>query len=173
MILLTLCYAQTRLLAYQSVAWGLQYHTMSTILDQLYLWHIPLLRVRRLPNTHWWNVSSKVFTILDCLSTLLRHLDILSPSFLADLGENKDLTLKTPSGGKLVLLMASVSASRMSALQALDLTFRLYKPEGVLFKLSSLTKKKKVGTLPNSLGPFPRTRSFVQWSVWDSTREKL
>lgn len=43
--------------------------------------------------------------------------------------------------------MALVSANRTSELQALDLHFRSYTPDGVLFKLSSLTKKGKVGAI--------------------------
>lgn len=41
--------------------------------------------------------------------------------------------------------MALVSANRTSELQALDLSFRVYTPEGVWFKLASLTKKRKAG----------------------------
>ena len=41
--------------------------------------------------------------------------------------------------------MALVSASRFSELQSLDLRFRVFKPEGVLFKMVCLTKKRKLG----------------------------
>ena len=57
---------------------------------------------------------------------------------------NNELSLKELSG-KLALLMALVSANRTSELQALDLRFRSYTPEGVLFKLASLIKKRRVG----------------------------
>ena len=60
------------------------------------------------------------------------------------MGENSDLSMKSLSG-KLALLMALVSASRSSELQSLDLSFRIFKPEGVLFKLACLTKKRKLG----------------------------
>ena len=50
--------------------------------------------------------------------------------------------------GKLALLMALVSANRTSELHALDLRFRSYSPDGVLFRLASLTKKRKVGAPP-------------------------
>ena len=50
--------------------------------------------------------------------------------------------------GNLGLLMALTLASRTSELQALDLQFRHFKPEGVLFQLASLTKKCTVGALP-------------------------
>ena len=48
------------------------------------------------------------------------------------LGENYTLTLKQLSQ-ELVLLMALVEASRVSELQALDLKYQFYHPEGVLF----------------------------------------
>jgi len=41
--------------------------------------------------------------------------------------------------------MALVGANRTSELQALDLRFRYFTPNGVEFKLSSLTKKRKAG----------------------------
>ena len=44
--------------------------------------------------------------------------------------------------------MALVTASRTSELQALDLRYRVFKPEGVLFKLASLTKKRQLGASP-------------------------
>jgi len=65
-------------------------------------------------------------------------------AWLKRLGDNKDLSLKKLSG-KLALLMALVSASRTSELHALDLRYRRYSAEGVLFQLASLTKKRKVG----------------------------
>jgi len=64
---------------------------------------------------------------------------------LKNQGDNQDLSLKELSG-KLVILMAIVSANRTAELQALDLQFRSYSPDGVTFKLlTSLTKKRKVG----------------------------
>lgn len=76
--------------------------------------------------------------------------------YLLTLGENKDLSLKTLSK-KLVLLLALTDASRCSELHALDLRFRVFKPEGVFFTLSSLTKKRKAGEAPRTLffGAFP------------------
>ena len=43
---------------------------------------------------------------------------------------------------------------------ALDLSFKTYKPEGVLFKLATLTKKRKPGNSPKELffGGFPEDR---------------
>jgi len=42
--------------------------------------------------------------------------------------------------------MALVGANRTSELQALDLQFRYFTPDGVVLKLSCLTKKRKAGT---------------------------
>ena len=61
--------------------------------------------------------------------------------YLSGLGANSSLSLKILSGN----LMALVTASYTSELQALDLRHRVFKPEGVLFKLASLTKKRQVG----------------------------
>ena len=64
---------------------------------------------------------------------------------LTSLGENSQLSLKQLSQ-KLVVLMALVQTSRSSELQALDVRFRIYRPDGVVFTLPSLTKKRKVGS---------------------------
>ena len=64
--------------------------------------------------------------------------------YITHLGENKDLSLKQLSF-KLLVLMSLVSASRVSELHALDLRFRYHRPNGVLFKLASLTKKRQPG----------------------------
>ena len=76
--------------------------------------------------------------------------------YFQSLGENEVLTLKQLSQ-KLVLLMAIVEASRVSELQALDLRYRSYHPEGVLFQLPTLGKKRIVGAPPKQLmfGAFP------------------
>ena len=47
--------------------------------------------------------------------------------------------------------MSLVEASRTSELQALDLRFRVFKPEGVIFRLPSLTKKRVTGAPPKKL----------------------
>ena len=60
----------------------------------------------------------------------------LGVEHLKQLGENEGLSLKILSG-KLEVLMALTSANRLSELQALDLQFRYYKQNGVLFKLAS------------------------------------
>ena len=76
--------------------------------------------------------------------------------YFQSLGENETLTLKQLSQ-KLSLLMALVEASRVSELHALDLRYRSYRPEGVLFQLPTLGKKRKVGGPPKQLmfGAFP------------------
>ena len=76
--------------------------------------------------------------------------------FISFLGANEQLSIKHLSR-KLALLMALVEVSRTSELQALDLRFRVYKPEGILFKLPSLTKKRNPGLPPKELffGAFP------------------
>ncbi len=60
--------------------------------------------------------------------------------YLISLDENDQLPVKTLTQ-KAALLLALVEASRTSELQALDLRFRVYKPEGVSFKVPTLTKK--------------------------------
>lgn len=55
------------------------------------------------------------------------------------------------------MLMALVGANRSSELAALDLRFRTFSPEGVTFRLATLTKKRNPGTPPRELffGSFP------------------
>lgn len=76
--------------------------------------------------------------------------------YLKGLGENSSLTLKQLSQ-KLALLMALVEASRVSELQALDLRYRSYRPEGVVFQLPTLGKKRVAGAPPKEVffGAFP------------------
>ena len=78
---------------------------------------------------------------------------------IAAMGGNESLSLKQLSQ-KLVVLMALVAASRTSELKALDIRFRTYKPDGVLFRLASLTKKRSPGLPPRKLffGAFPEDR---------------
>ena len=68
---------------------------------------------------------------------------------ILNLGVNSVLSLKQLSQ-KLVVLMVLVEASRTSKL-ALDIRYRVYKPKGVLFRLSTLTKKRKVGAPPREI----------------------
>ena len=75
------------------------------------------------------------------VDVVINYLYSLSPSELLSL---KDLSLK------LVVLMALTSANRSSDLHALDLNFRRYTPEGVIFTLPTLTKTRRSGPLKES-----------------------
>ena len=83
--------------------------------------------------------------------------------YLASLEGDNVLFLKTLSQ-KTALLMSLVEASRTSELQTLDLRFRVFKPEGVIFRLPSLTKKRVTGAPPKEyfLLPSHQTQRFVQ-----------
>ena len=83
---------------------------------------------------------------------------------LQSLGNYSKLTLKV-LGQKLALLMALVEASRSSEIHALDVRYRVFKPEGMLFSLPTLTKKRTCGAPPKQLFflLFPRTKISV-WS---------
>ena len=61
--------------------------------------------------------------------------------YLQSLGNNDSLPLKVLSQ-KLLLLMALVEASRVSELQALDLRYQIFRPEGVVFNIPTLGKKR-------------------------------
>jgi len=76
--------------------------------------------------------------------------------YLQSFGENDSLSLKALTQ-KLALLMALVGANRVSELQALDLRYRTYTPEGVCLQLPTLGKKRKAGAPPKQLtfGAFP------------------
>ena len=77
-------------------------------------------------------------------------------SHMRQMGSNNSLSLKQLSL-KLVMLMALVEASRTSELAALDLRFRVFSPDGVTFRLPTLTKKRKAGAPPREIffGGFP------------------
>ena len=80
---------------------------------------------------------------------------------IAAMGSNEGLSLKQLSQ-KLVVLMALVEASRTSELRALDIRYRTYKQNGVVFKLASLTKKRTPGLPPKELffGAFPDDKTL-------------
>ena len=69
--------------------------------------------------------------------------------------------------------MAIVEASRTSELRALNIRFRTYKTEGVVFRLGSLTKKRTPGLSPKELffGAFSGDKWFVcagmPKAIWD------
>ena len=76
--------------------------------------------------------------------------------YFKSMGQNNALPLKQLSQ-KLALLMTLVEASRVSELQALDLRYRFYRPEGVVFQLPTLGKKRVAGAPPKEVmfGAFP------------------
>ena len=107
---------------------GLQYRTINTIHSAISMTHDPIenlpssgeeidegylqLKAPQPRYSNTWEVSR-----------VLRY--------LSGLGANSSLSLKVLSG-KLALLMALVTASRTLELLALDLRYRVFKPEGVL-----------------------------------------
>ena len=70
--------------------------------------------------------------------------------YFSSVGDNAALLLKQLSH-KLATLMALVGANQVSELQALDLRFRLYRPDGIHFQLPSLGKKRTVGAPPRQV----------------------
>lgn len=64
--------------------------------------------------------------------------------YLVSLGPNDQLSLKSLSL-KLAILFMLTSAERSSEVQAHDLRFRKFLPEGVLFNLPELTKVVRLG----------------------------
>ena len=78
-----------------------------------------------------------------CLSSLLTDRQVPSEGETRT-EDNESLSLKLLSL-KLAMLMSLTSASRVSKLQALDLRFRQYTVNGMVFKLASLTKKCQTG----------------------------
>ena len=73
------------------------------------------------------------------ISVVLRYLKFLSPAPLLSM---KNLTLK------LVMLMALVSLSRANLLHKLDLHFRVFKRDVVLFTLPPVRKSSRVTSPP-------------------------
>ena len=80
---------------------------------------------------------------------------------LQSLGDKSKFTRKV-LGQKLALLMALVEASRSSEPHAVDVHYRVFKPEGVLFSLPTLTKKRACGAPPSQLflAAFPEDQNF-------------
>ena len=92
------------------------------------------LVTRLIKRVHNSRTRKPRYTVTWDVDTVLRHLRAL--------GDNDSLSLRALSK-KLALLTALTDASRTSELQALDLHFRRFRPEGVHFTLASLTKKQK------------------------------
>lgn len=92
--------------------------------------------------------------------------------YLSFLGDNNALSLKQLSH-KLAILMAVVGANRVSELQALELRFRLHRPDGIHFELPSLGKRT-VGAPPRLIifEACPLTRTYVWLSIYSATRAR-
>ena len=98
--------------------------------------------------------------------------DVVTKHLVA-MGSNESLPLKQISQ-KLAVLMALVKASRTSELRALDIRFRVYKPNGVVFKLAYLTKKRTPGRPPKELlfGAFPSDKRLCVVECLKSYEER-
>ena len=85
------------------------------------------------------------------VSVVLRYLKFLSPAPLLSI---RNWTLK------LVMLMALVSLSRANLLHKLDLRFRVFKRDGVLFTLPPVRKSSRVTSPPIDITfpAFPKDR---------------
>ena len=136
---------------------GLQYRSINTIRSAVSMTHS---KVEGVPIGQHPLVSRLLKGIHNTRPPQPRYhstwdVDVVT-EFVISLGANEQLSIKHLSQ-KLALLMALVEASRTSELQALDLRFRVFKPDGVLFKLPSLTKKRNPGLPPKELffGAFP------------------
>ena len=84
--------------------------------------------------------------------------------YTAGVGENANLPLRKLSQ-KLALLMALSVASRTSERQALDLRFRFYRPDGVLFHLAGITKTQRAGLPPKEHFLDAFSDAFVWWNA--------
>ena len=127
---------------------GLQYRTVNGIRSAVSMTHNP---IENLPIGQHPLVKRLMRGVYNSRPPQPRYSNTWEVSgvlgYLSGLGVNSSLSLKILSE-KLALLMALVTASRTSELHALDLWYRVFKPEGVLFKLASLTKKRQVGASP-------------------------
>ena len=92
---------------------------------------------------------------------------------MAAMGSNESLSLKQISQ-KLAVLMALMKVSRTSELRALDILFRVYRPNGVVFILASLTKKRTPGLPPKELlyGAFPSDKRLCVVECLKSYEER-
>ena len=136
---------------------GLQYRTLNTIRSSVSMTHnqvegVPIgqhpLVTRLLKGAHNLRPPKPCYTSTWDVDVVIKY--------LCSIGEDEDLSRKQLSQ-KLALLMAMVEASRTSELRALDLRFRVFRPDGVLFRLATLTKKRAPGKPPKEVffGAFP------------------
>lgn len=119
---------------------GLQHRTINLIQSAVSITHI---QVEGVPQGQHPLVSCLMQGIYNCrppqphysftwdIEKVITHLQTL--------GDNNQLTLKALSK-KLVLLMVVTDASRSSELQALDIRFRVFKPEGIYFIIDQETE---------------------------------
>ena len=137
---------------------GLQYRTINTIRSAVSTTHdhiegVPIgkhpLVSRLFRGIHNLRPPQPRYVTTWDVDTVVQH--------LKSMGQNDSLALKQLTQ-KLALLMALVEASRVSELQALDLRYRLYRPERVVFQLPTLGKKRVVGAPPKEVmfGAFPQ-----------------
>ena len=100
------------------------------------------------------------------VSVLLRYLKFLSPAPLLSM---KNLTLK------LVMLMALVSLSIANLLHKLDLRFRVFKRDGVLFTLPPVRKSSRVTSPPIDITfpAFPQDRRLCRVNYRKTYEEEL
>ena len=130
---------------------GLQYRTINTIWSAISMTHN---HIEGLPMGQHPLVSRLLRGVYNIRPPQPRYsttwdVDVVI-KYLQSLGENDTLLLKTLTQ-KLALLMALVGANRVSELQALDLRYRTYRPEGVCFQLPTLSKKRKAGAPPKAV----------------------
>jgi len=124
---------------------GLQYSSINTVRSAVSSTHQPIDGVPIGQHPLVRRLFKGVYNSRPPQPCYTRTWDVsLVVDYISQMGENKDLSLKDLSS-KLLTLMALTSASRVSELQALDLRFHYYKPNGVLFKLATLTKKRQLG----------------------------
>ena len=83
-------------------------------------------------------------------------------SYLSSLPDNENLSFQILTH-KVAMLMALSNADRCSDLAAVDLNFRSYRGEGVVFTIPGLTKSRRSGPSLQAFYPsFQATRNFVQ-----------
>ena len=152
---------------------GLQYRTINTIRSAISMTHN---HIEGLPMSQHPLVSRLLRGIYNIRPPQPRYsttwdVDVVI-KYLQSLGENDTLLLKTLTQKLallMALLMALVGANRVSELQALDLWYRTYRPEGVCFQLPTLSKKRKAGVPPKqfTFGAFPNdSRLCVMSCLW-------
>ena len=141
---------------------GLQHRTINSIRSAVSMTHD---RVEGVPTRQHPLVTRLLKGVYNLCSPHPRYSDTWNVDMviqhLQSLGDNSKLTLKV-LGQKLALLMVLVEASRSSELHALDVHYSVFKPEGVLLRLPTLTKKRVCGAPPSQLffAAFPEDQNI-------------